>query len=186
MLFGEMFSGDPMRIAHIQFDLYGKYVSLVFGTARKKYLRAEYILGIDTELGEKLKEATQFDHRTIQDLHDVIAGKFRFQWLALKNQQFDFFKEPEPVSEDASSIAYKWKIFLESELETIFNDAPDLIKQVCLATIYANPDKRGCEAEDRIYEYTQRYKDFFNDSASSYNLLQSINEKEKIIDGTDI
>lgn len=171
MLVGEMFYGDPMWIAHIQFDLYGKYATLVFNKAKKEYLRAEFILGIDTELGEKLRQATGFDHRTIQDLHDVIAGKFRFQWLALKNQQLDFFNESELVSEDASDTAYQWKIFLECELETIFNDAPDLIKQVCLAAIYVNPNKLGCEAEDRIYEYIQRYKGLFNDSASSLNLV---------------
>lgn len=182
----EMFPNDPMKIAMIQHDLYSEYLPIIFEKAKREYLRAEFIVGIETELGKNLREASRFDHRTIQEFHDVIAGKFRLNWVALKNQQFDLFKEPKPVSEDPSDVAYQWKIFLESELETIFNDAPDLIKQVCLATIYANPDKRGCEAEDRIYEYTQRYKDFFNDSASSYNLLQSINEKEKIIDGKDI
>lgn len=171
MLIGKMFPDDPMWISHIQHDLYGKYVGIIFDKARKEYLKAEVVLGINTEVGDKLKQANGFDHRTIQDLHDVIAGKFRFQWLALKNQQLDFFKEPELVSEDASATAYQWKIFLESELEMIFNDAPGLIKQVCLATIYVNPDKRGCEAEDRIYEYIQTYKDLFNDSASSCNLL---------------
>lgn len=112
-----------------------------------------------------MKQATSFDHRTIQDFHDALAGKFRFNWLVLKNQQFDFFKEPELVSEYALDIAYQWKIFLESELETIFNDSPDLIKQVCLATMYVNPDKRGCEAEDGIYEYIQKYKDSLTASA---------------------
>ena len=167
-----MFAGDPMEIADIQHDLYEEYLGLIFEKARKEYLKAEVILGIDTELGEKLKQATGFDHRTIQDFHDAIAGKFRFNWLVLKNQQFDFFKEPEPVSEDASDIAHRWRNFLESELEAIFNDTPVLIKQICLATTYPNPDKRGCEAEDNIYKYTLiRYEDFLGKKPTQLDLL---------------
>lgn len=158
MIVGKMFPGDPMWIAHIQHDLYHKYVGIIFDKARKEYLKAESIIGVNTELGDELRKPNRIDHRTIQELHDVIAGKFRFNWLVLKNQQFDLFKSPEAISESPSDIANQWRIFLDSELDAIFKDSPDLIKHICVATIYANPDEHGCVAEDHIYEYIQRYK----------------------------
>ncbi|QUY38247.1 hypothetical protein [Acinetobacter junii] len=39
-----------------------------------KYLWAESILGIRNELGEKIKLIDKIDHRTLQWLHDAIAG----------------------------------------------------------------------------------------------------------------
>ncbi|MFL9538635.1 hypothetical protein ACKEQL_08440 [Acinetobacter baumannii] len=159
----EMFPNDPMKIAMIQHDLYSEYLPIIFEKAKREYLRAEFIVGIETELGKNLREASRFDHRTIQEFHDVIAGKFRLNWVALKNQQFDLFEEPKPVSEDPSDVAHQWKAFLESELEAIFKESPCLVKYICIATMYANPDKRGCKAEDQMYEYIKRYKDCFSE-----------------------
>lgn len=161
MIVGKMFTEDSAEIADLQHDVYRQFVGIIFEKAKKEYIKAELTLGNRTKLGKDLKNTDGFDHRTIQWLHDAIASQFRFNYVTSKSStQASLFDLPENIDNNfALDLVSQWKNFLISEVKAIFTDDPNMIKQVCLATTYPNPDKRGCQAEDNIYRYTlQRYE----------------------------
>ncbi len=174
MIIGEIFPGDSIEIARIQSDVYGQSIRVIFERAQTEYIKSELILGIRTDLGKDLRNVDRIDHRTLQWLHDAIAVQFRFNYLNSHfSTQVDLFDTPKPIDNDPFlDMNSQWRNFLESELKAIFIDAPDLIKQVCLATTYSNPDKRGGEAEDNIYRYTViRYENLLAKKPTQLDLL---------------
>jgi hypothetical protein len=52
----------------------------LFGFAKIRYFRAIQFVSVDTELAEKLRGKDGFDHRVIQEAHDIIAANFRFRF----------------------------------------------------------------------------------------------------------
>ncbi|WP_180127349.1 MULTISPECIES: hypothetical protein [unclassified Acinetobacter] len=150
MIVGERFTGDSMRIAWIQHDVYGSSLSTIFDKAKEHYKRAKLVLDIETDLGKRLDNTNKFDHRTLQWFHDAIAGKFRFIYCT----QGDLFASETENSSQESDIILTWQRFLIKELERLFLQHVELPRQICTAAIFANPNPRGIAAEDYLYEFT--------------------------------
>lgn len=153
MILGEMFPSDSIKLAEIQFEAYGSSLWTIFKSARDKYLWAESILGIRTELGEKIKLIDKIDHRTLQWLHDAIAGKFRLNFLSNKLDLFDNSRINTNIDVEIDFLI-QWQNFLSTELDNIFLEDPKLVKNICIAVAFKNPDKLGCQAEHNIYRFT--------------------------------
>ena len=81
MIVGKRFPGDENRILKwLQHDHYGQMIGHLFGFAKIRYFRAIQFVGVDTELAKKLRGKDWFDHRVIQEAHDIIAANFRFRF----------------------------------------------------------------------------------------------------------
>lgn len=96
MIYVEWFENDPMWIRDIQGKVYWEYIAYPYHLAKEKYLEAERILGIETEIGAKCKVIEGGDHRFLQHFHDAIAAKFRYN---IKN---DFVMQSDITLEGSS------------------------------------------------------------------------------------
>lgn len=148
MIIGDFFDNDPIWIQKLQHDLYWGIVARPFFIAREKYLNAEKILGINTQLGEDCRAIDSIDHRVLQGFHDIIAARFRYDFVKEFNMYSlgSLFEDKTLVDE----IKQKWLRFFEYRINFIFDDYFHLPKQVLIAVTYPNPDNRGKDAEDII------------------------------------
>lgn len=162
MILGKMFAEDSIEISRIQSDLYGQSIRTIFEFAKQKYIQAELTLEIRTDLGKALRQIDGLDHRTLQWLHDAIAGQFRFNCI---------LSEP-CITDSYHDLESQWNKFLRMELETIFAENPNMIKHICMAIVFYNPDERGCLAEDNIYRFTlMRYEKLLSKKPTQLDLL---------------
>lgn len=173
MILSKMFPEDSREIARMQSDVYGQSIRAIFEICQTEYIKAELILGIRTDLGKDLRNVDRVDHRTLQWLHDAIAGQFRFNCVnSHLSAQVSLFDKPHTNNDLSLDMTSQWRNFLESELSTIFIETPNLIKQICLAVTYSNPDERGGEAEGSIYRYTlMRYENLLAKKPTQLGLL---------------
>jgi hypothetical protein len=74
------FPGDDNQLlARIQHDTYWEHTGFLFCEAKERYIRAAHLVGVETELYQRVKSRTSFDHRVLQTAHDAIAGYYRFE-----------------------------------------------------------------------------------------------------------
>lgn len=151
MIISELFQGDSIRIANIQHDSYDQALLKIVRFATEKHRKAGAILAVRTELCDKRDDLMRFDHRTLQWLHDSIAGAFRWKYCL----NADLFTDASFSPDSAEDIAQLWFDFLHSELERIFDIYLRLPHWILTSIIYANPDPRGMAAEDELYEMTR-------------------------------
>ena len=74
MLVGTEFPGDDNEVLkQVQHEAYGGILGYLFSRPRERYLSACDLLQVDTELADKVRPMETFDHRTLQDAHDLLA-----------------------------------------------------------------------------------------------------------------
>lgn len=148
MIFGSHFINDPDWVQDLQHDLYWSIVLYPFELARNIYLTAEKTLGTITQLGQDCLDKNNIDHRVLQYFHDTIAAKFRFEYIN------DFEMTSHDIQDGVSKeddTKHKWLLFFKKQTEDIFNEYQNLPRQVLIACTYPNPDNRGKDAEDYIF-----------------------------------
>ena len=62
----------------VQHELYMESVAMLARAAEERLFRAESAASANTVLGTILRPEKFFDHRVLQDVHDLIAAQFRF------------------------------------------------------------------------------------------------------------
>jgi len=153
MIFSSKFPLDSDRWIQLQYDSYDEAVGKIVNFAQTEYLRAELVLGLKTDLGKQLP-VYRFDHRTVQNVHDLMAAQFRYLYI---NTPTLF----EGAHDQDADILAKWFNFISKELCDIAVDHPSLYRLLCTAVVYKNPDERGIEAELELHEMMgQRYSHF--------------------------
>lgn len=148
MMIGNQFDNDPDWIQQIQHDLYWSVVTIPYATAREKYIKAERIIGIETQLGQDCRDMDRIDHRVLQYFHDAIATRFRYEFNDPFQKRLPCILEGNTEEED---IKRKWIRFYNEQIECLFDEYQDLPRQTLIAGTYPNPDERGKDAEDSIY-----------------------------------
>ncbi len=141
---GSRFPGDDNEtLMWVQHELYGVHVGALFSYARERYLRAARLLGLHTDLGEKLSHVRSFDHRVLQDAHDVVAAYYRFahdpggQLLLLD----------EGVSYE-EHLRLSWSRYFHQEAQALAED--DAVANAILRSVaYANLPE-GHQAEEQL------------------------------------
>jgi hypothetical protein len=79
MWLGTEFPGDTNKLLKwVQHDLYWGMVVRLYTPPRDRYLDACRLIQTNTDLAIRLRSMECFDHRTLQDIHDLIAAWFRF------------------------------------------------------------------------------------------------------------
>lgn len=147
MILGSRFKNDPVWIQDLQHDLYWGIVAQPFEMARTLYLRAEKIIGIETQIGKNCKVKGDLDHRVLQYFHDAIAMKFRYE--SRNNIEIHPEVSLDGVADD-DDIKQTWLRFYKRGIDNLFEEHLNLPRQILIAATYPNPDKRGKDAEDII------------------------------------
>lgn len=157
-MIGKLFPQDSKRIASIQHDCYDRGLAVIWNAARDRYTTAVQITGVETELYEHVLHMHGFDHRTIQWFHDALAGQFRYLYV----HQPDLFESPDHPDRDEKELASRWMRFLQEEMTRLLDKWPLTARHLCEAACYPNPDKKGIQAEEELYQLTMTEFPFLN------------------------
>src|SRR5271156_4736695 len=144
MFVGRRFPGDSNGVLMgVQSRLYWEIIGYLYSWPRKRYLDACQLVQSDTDLAKRLWAENSFDHRTLQESHDLIAAWFRF----LRDAQGDRILF-ETEDEYRDRLAVEWRTFLETEVRSLSDD-DDFVRAVLTAAAFPNPDVAGCAAESQ-------------------------------------
>jgi hypothetical protein len=146
MSVGTEFPGDTNEaLKHVQFRLYGEMLVRLYSRFRDRYLDACRLVQIDTDLANRLRSMEFFDHRTLQDIHDLIAAWFRFS-------QDDGGQLHLGETDDAykDRLATEWRTFFEEQIVRL-GSGDEFARNVLIAVAFGNTD-RGYAAEDQLRE----------------------------------
>jgi len=138
------FDGDNNdKLLNVQHDAYWDLVAWLFETARRRYLEAARLLRAEDDLTKAVQEKTTFDHRTLQDAHDLIAAHYRFTHDDGGQLR---------IGEDADGYRLRlrkaWDGFFRSEVRALVQD-DEIALAMVKATVYEN-QKDGYSAESRV------------------------------------
>ncbi len=125
----------------VQHDLYSESVGMLIRAAKERLSRVESAAEVQTILGSILKPETRFDHRGLQEIHDLIAAQFRFLHRHFLTQKIGDTKRPYELR-----VAGLWWIFFMGEVHRLL-DRPQFMHAILIAL--AHQDTRlGYEGEE--------------------------------------
>ena len=146
MFVGSEFPGDNNEaLQDAQFRLYSEMLVRLYSRPRDQYLAACRLVQIDTDLAIRLRSMNGFDHRTLQDIHDLIAGWFRFS-----NDDGGQLRLGETDQSYVERLERNWRTFFEDEVTNLISD-DEFARNVLVATAFGNTD-RGYAAEAQLRE----------------------------------
>lgn len=120
MILSESFVGDNnATLKSIQHQLYAGLLFYLFDYPRRRFIEACKLLEQDLELAERLEVTSSFDHRVLQDAHDIIAARYRYiEEEAMQPPLFSFLPH---YSNDP--IENRWCEYFHREVQrlTAFN-----------------------------------------------------------------
>jgi hypothetical protein len=149
MIVGHQFDGDNQdHVKWLQHDVYGSCVGLIAREAIKAHLAAAAIMGIQEEKELILAKVTTFDHRCLQDGHDLIAGEFRRQKSVELQPVLPLTAIPEK-----DRIVALWRDWLETEVCRLCEN-PRFVRHVTDILAFQNTD-RGYAAEDSLCTFLE-------------------------------
>jgi hypothetical protein len=153
MWVGTEFPGDTNKaLKDVQFRLYGEMLLCLYGRPRDRYLNSCRLVQIDTDLANRLRSMDGFDHRTLQDIHDLIAAWFRFS-----QDDGGQLRLGETDEAYQDRLAAEWRAFFEEEVSRLSAD-DEIARAILAAAAFGNTD-RGYAAEAQLREFLkERYR----------------------------
>ena len=118
---------DDKRLFDMQVSCYSDALGIIVRIVGKRYLYSESILRCEGSISKEVHELRSFDHRTVQGVHDLIAGWYRF------NRRTERLF---PLDED---LKKDWFAFLAEEVNLLSRE-PDFVTGVLDACIHANTE----------------------------------------------
>jgi hypothetical protein len=116
------------------------------------HLDACSLVQTDTDLAIRLQSMDGFDHRTLQDIHDLIAAWFRFSQD--DGGQLRLGESDEMYTD---RLAAEWRAFFEGEVNRLSAD-DEFARAVLVAAAFGNTE-RGYAAEAQLREILkERYR----------------------------
>jgi hypothetical protein len=115
MIVGYVFENDSNdNLKEIQHYRYPQSVTRIFLSCRRAMSKAEAVLGICHVDVEKAREIVNFDHRVLQDTHDIIAAAYRYKF-----DDGGQLKLGESIGEQSNRYLSGWVNWLEQELDEL-------------------------------------------------------------------
>ena len=158
MILTTEFEGDSKQVADAQHDVYYDAVDIIVKNCNRLALFAKRLLQV-----EKLDDwglINQYDHRTLQSQHDLLAIAWRFRSNAAQ-KIID-------LTGNELSISQEWLGWLANEVQS-WVDRPEFVRLV--QVILANQNSAlGYEAETRLnleimdYFYDVPWEDAFKNA----------------------
>jgi len=149
---GHEFPGDDNQtLKDVQFRLYGEMLVRLFSRPRDRYLDASRLIQVAPDLAVRIRAMDGFDHRTLQDAHDLIAAWYRFS--RDDGGQLRLGESPDDYED---RLAREWREFFEEEVDYL-TGRDEFTRDVLTAAVFANTD-RGHAAEAGAREFLkERY-----------------------------
>lgn len=140
---------DDERLMMLQFDAYSEALWTIVNAARERFLDAEKVLRISPTMSPQVRALKSIDHRTVQDMHDLIAAWYRFQ----RRTERMF-----PLLGD--DLRRDWIQFVTTEARQLCSSAY-FVTGVLDACVYSNTDcgYAGEKLAKRVQE--ERYSEMF-------------------------
>lgn len=123
-----------------QHDNYQKSLANIFSAAKSALIQADAIIGSNLPIVEKVLPISSFDHRVLQNAHDIIAAAYRY-----KNDdggQLRLFVGPKSLYSDL------WSNWLTQELEALIV-YPQFVQSIIESVVFSNT-KQGYLAEEKL------------------------------------
>lgn len=143
MIYTNVFNGDSNEsLKRAQISVYGNAISKMFEVCWRQYVFAANLLQLTDAVGQRLKEITSFDHRILQDAHDIVAAYYRFEHG--DNMQICLSEEPCSIEQ----YERLWIDWLNLELQAL-SMSPGFVRGVARAVVFQNTDL-GYRAEEGV------------------------------------
>jgi len=126
-----------------QHDLYGRHVSKIFEAAKFKLIQADSILNANFLITKKARDIDSFDHRILQNAHDIIAAAYRYRYD--DGGQLNLFRRDITI-QDYYKI--EWARWFDKELDSLLGYSL-FVRAVVECVIYPNSNL-GHAAEHSI------------------------------------
>lgn len=140
---------DDKRLFDMQHSCYSKALWTIVNAARETYVDAESVLRCSAPISAKVHELSSIDHRTVQDMHDLIAAWYRFNKRTERLFTFDY------------DLCEDWLRFARAEAVALSRSA-DFVTGVLDACIEANTEV-GYAGENRARMVQKaRYRKMFD------------------------
>ena len=153
------FEYDSVEIAWIQQDVYWDVISDLYKIAKRIYHHGEIVVGITTQLTKDSWDKNGFDHRTLQFLHNMIAEQFRYEYIFYECEG-PLFHTFDNSCEEKERVLLLWKKFYPKEIERLVEKHPFFARLILTSATYPNPDERGIEAEEDIFDLLRQEYQF--------------------------
>ncbi len=146
MIVCQVYPNDNNKILkQVQHEHYLKLVGFLFDYVKNRFLKAANLLLHNSASIEKLKEWDSFDHRVLQEAHDIIAAKYRYQYD--DGGQIDFL-----VSIPQEDIYRKgWISWFHQEAQLLI-DNDEFCRAIINVVIFQN-NELGYSAEAQLKEF---------------------------------
>lgn len=144
MIIFRVYDNDCNKVLkRVQHDEYMRSIVSIFNVAKTALVRADAIIGSDLLIVEEARAVTTFDHRVLQDAHDIIAAAYRYQYD--DGGQLHLFDES-----GAQRIRYlrQWTQWLADQLLEL-TGYPQFVRSVVECVIFSNTEM-GYMAENRV------------------------------------
>ncbi len=144
MIICEVYPSDNNKLLkRAQDELYLKSVGEIFSAARTKFVQADAILNANLQITETAKGINGFDHKALQDAHDIIAATYRYRFD--DGLQRDLF---EPDYNLCEHYKVKWSQWFFQELE-VLTHYPKFVRSVVECVVFENT-QLGYMAENSV------------------------------------
>ncbi|HNZ02103.1 MAG TPA: hypothetical protein PKJ34_12880 [Anaerolineaceae bacterium] len=152
MIMGESFLGDENKILiRVQDDAYRELIWFLYHSSAIHYLFNIRYTWVFPDFVPILRKIKTFDHRVLQNAHDLIAAYYRFSFCPHQN--------PAGIPEDFDIRTYylaAWKAYYLQET-AILGTIEEFAEAIATAVAFQNTE-RGYASEDKLDELLkQRY-----------------------------
>jgi len=138
MILSNQFEGDSKQVADAQHDVYYQALDIIVKNCNRLVLFAKQVL--QSEKFEDWGLINQYDHRTLQFQHDLLAAAWRYRSNAAQ-KTID-------LTENELNISQEWLEWLANEVQSWIN-RPEFVRYV--QVILSNQNSAlGYEAETRL------------------------------------
>lgn len=159
---------DDKRLFDMQHSCYSKALWMIVEAARERFVDAESVMRCSSPISVQVHALRAIDHRTVQDMHDLVAAWYRFKKRTERLFPFDY-----DLTED-------WLRFARADAVALSKSA-DFVTGVLDACIYANTEI-GYAGERRAQAIQQtRYISMFQYRLPRFDLefeITSTSENE--------
>lgn len=133
-----------------QHDEYDYNIGRIFSSARAELAHADAILELNLLITDTALAISRFDHRVLQDAHDIMAAAFRY-----RNDDGGQLRLFEDADTQIARYVHEWNAWLASQLRDLVRH-PSFVRSVVECVIFSNKTM-GYMAENRLCELVLSY-----------------------------
>lgn len=143
-------SDNNELLKRTQHDEYMHIVGRIFHSARSTLVKADATLETNLLIAERARSVDGFDHRVLQDAHDIMAAAFRH--LHDDGGQLGLFENAET---QCTSYLTKWTAWLDNQLVELVQ-CPQFVRSAVECVLFSNAEM-GYMAENRLCDFLLTY-----------------------------